>query len=84
MLTQLCENESTDDSQKRLIVIDNISSTIQVEHLIDSKTDIIMINNDIVDEDDIQGHIEDMCSRPVNIISVKSLATTEVLKKSNL
>ena len=47
----------------------------------DNKTDIIVINNDIVDEDDIQRHIEDKCSRPVNIVSVKSLATTEVLKR---
>ena len=47
----------------------------------DSKTDIIVINNDIVDEDDIKRHIEDMCSRPVNIVSVKSLVTTEVLKR---
>ena len=77
----MCENESTDNSQKRLIVIDNISRKIKVKHFIDSNTDVIMIKNDIIDEDDIQRYIEDMCSRSVNVISVKNLSTTEILQR---
>ena len=62
-------------------MLDNISRSINIIDLIDGKTDIIMIHNDIDDEDNIQSHIEETYSRPVNVISVKNLTTTEILKR---
>ena len=77
----MCRKELTDKSQKRLVVIDNVLKKIKVDYLIDSETDIIVISHNTVDEDNIQSYIEEMCCRSVNIISVKNLTTTEVLKR---
>jgi len=76
------EKKLSNDSQKRLIVFNNIKANVQVaiEHLIDSRTDIIMISNDTFDEDEIRRHLEHTCSRSVNVISIKNLTTAEVMK----
>ena len=76
----MCEDGSSD---KRLVVIDNFSRKIKLDHLIDNKTDIIIIcsSSSIVDKNDFQDYIEEMCYRPINIITVKNLTTTDVLKR---
>lgn len=71
----------TDTTQKRLIVLDNASDKIKIEHVIDSETDIIVISNGIVNKDDIHSYIEEACHRSVDMIPVKNLTTTEVLKR---
>ena len=76
----MCDKQSSDDGQKKLIVIDDIKTNVQVNHLIDNKTDIIMISNDTFDEDNILRHIEDAYSRSVNVISIRNLKTSEVMK----
>ena len=74
----MCEDGSTD---KRLVVIDNISRKLKLDHLIDSSTDVIIICSSIIDKNDFQNYIEEVCYRPVNTITVKNLTTTDILKR---
>ena len=78
---QMCEKESSDKSQKKLVIFDNISRRIKIDHLIDSKTDIIIICNSKINKDDFKNDIEEMCSRSVNVITVKNLTTIDTLKR---
>lgn len=75
----MCEDGSTD---KRLVVIDNISTKIKFSHLIDSRTDVIIIcSSSMVDNNVLKNYVEEICYRPINIITVKNLANTDVLKR---
>ena len=75
---QICEDGSTD---KRLVVLDNMSRKLKFDHLIDRNTDVIIICSSIIDKNDFQKYIEEMCYRCVNAITVKSLTTTDILKR---
>ena len=63
------------------MVIDNFSRKIKSDHLIDNKTDILLISNNIFGEDDICRFVEERCSKTVDVVTVTSLAPTKILKR---
>ena len=49
--------------------------------MIDNKTDVLLISNNTFGEDDIRKFVEERCSKTVDVVTVRSLAPTEILKR---